>query len=125
MHHDILLSGEARECFLHSVGYLPKISDWEQIFKLVKDTPNLNGAGKMRFAPNLIWIVKHDNIKKIKAGTFGETDSEKEEREKKWAKELCDRLNANNGFNSVEQKQEEESCSQDFKIDLFQKLNSD
>lgn len=72
----ILLTGKAREKILFSMAYLPKINDWECLFKKVKNTPNLNGMGKLDFTPSIIWLIDFDNISKIRAGTFDARNEE-------------------------------------------------
>lgn len=74
---NILHSGKARDDVMHSIGMMPNMSDWKELFQRVAATPNLIGTGELKFCATIVWLVNFDNIQKIRAGTFNTVATQK------------------------------------------------
>lgn len=72
----MLSSGRAFDDLKISLGYLPTLEDWEKLFLEIKTRPKLIGTDKkFTCLATILWVVKHDNIKKVYAGTFDSTET--------------------------------------------------
>lgn len=62
------LPPNALKDFLASSGFMPNLSDWENLFSIVASTEFLVQSNWC----NLLWLVKYDNASKVLNGTYGE-----------------------------------------------------
>jgi len=86
----LLHAGQARDDLMFSLGFLPKKSDWRQLFETVKALPKLLGTDPVfKFRATIVWVVKYDNIQKIRAGTFdGESPPNKSQTDKEFWEDI-------------------------------------
>ncbi|NQY01105.1 MAG: DUF4373 domain-containing protein [Flavobacteriaceae bacterium] len=72
-----LCNGQALSDFEISSGFLTTIEDWENLFQDVKTKSKLIGTHpSFNCLANILWLVKHDNIKKIQIGSFDNDHSD-------------------------------------------------
>lgn len=83
-------AGKNRQNFEISVGFIPYKQNWVDLFQRCKNSKLAGLDPKFKCSWfNLIWILDHDNILKVQAGTFDtdeKTDEQLRQEDLEWAK---------------------------------------